>query len=159
MAKSDATRLAELNGAPPRLATSADLEAAGPLTGDTYMKSRSLDHKRGAVDGRGRINLRAVAEACVDQGLDPAVEMVKVLKLRVPKKMANGMPVLDEEGQPVYVDAVDLDVKLRTLNELLQYTQPKLKAVEVKLNGNLELSSDQLDNRLAALIAKAVKAG
>jgi hypothetical protein len=158
MAKSDATRLAELNGAPPVLATSADLEAGGARTGDTYMKGRSLDHKRGAIDGRGRINLRAVAEACVDEGLDPAVEIIKALKRRVPKKMSNGMPVLDEDGQPVYEDAVDTDTKLRTLNELLQYTQPKLKAVEVKLNGNLELSSEQLDQRLASLIAKAVKA-
>lgn len=158
MARSDAKRLAELAGAPPQLATAADLEAAGPLTGDTYMKSRSVDHKRGAIDGRGRINLRAVAEACVEEGLDPAVEIVKALKRRVPKFTTGGMPVLDENGEPVYVDAVDQDTKLRTLNELLQYTQPKLKAVEVKLNGNLELSSDQLDNRLAALIAKAVKA-
>ena len=157
MARSDATRLAELNGAPPQLATSADLEAAGPRTGDTYMKGRSLDHKRGAIDGRGRINLRAVAEACVEEGLDPAVEIVKALKRRIPKVMSNGMPVLDENGEPVYVDAVDQDTKLRTLNELLQYMQPKLKAVEVKLNGNLELSSEQLDQRLGALIAKAVK--
>ena len=157
MAKSDATRLAELNGAPPKLATSADLEAGGPLTGDTYMRQRSVDHKRGAIDGRGRINLRAVAEACVDEGLDPAVEIVRALKRRVPKVMSNGMPVLDENGEPVYVDAVDQDTKLRTLNEILQYCQPKLKAVEVKLNGNLELSSEQLDQRLASLIAKAAK--
>jgi hypothetical protein len=155
--KSQPTRLAELAGAPPKLATAEDLESGGPLTGDTYMKGRSLDHKRGAIDGRGRINLRAVAEACVEEGLDPAVEIVKALKRRIPKTMGNGMPVLDENGEPVYVDAVDQDTKLRTLNELLQYTQPKLKAVEVKLNGNLELSSEQLDQRLASLIAKAAK--
>lgn len=158
MARSDAKRLAELNGAPPRLATSADLEAAGPLTGDTYMKSRSLEHKRGAIDGRGRMNLRAVAEACIQEDLDPAVEIVKALKAKRPKMMSNGMPVLDEEGQPVYVDELDLDTKLRMYDRLLEYVQPKLKAVEVKLNGNLELSSEQLDQRLAALIARAAKA-
>jgi hypothetical protein len=54
------------------------------------------------------------------------------------------------------VDAVDNDTKLRVLNELLSYTQPKLKAVEMRVSGHLELSNDQLDKRLQALMAKAL---
>jgi hypothetical protein len=66
-----------------------------------------------------------------------------------------GNPVLTENGEAVMVDALDADTKLRTLNEMLQYTQPKLKAVELKVSGALDLTSEQLDVRLAALIAKA----
>ena len=65
--------------------------------------------------------------------------------------------MLDSKGKPVMVDAIDPDVKLRTLHEIIQYTQPKLKAVEMKVSGSLELTSEQLDQRLAALMAKAAK--
>jgi hypothetical protein len=54
-------------------------------------------------------------------------------------------------------DALDPDTKLRMLNEMLQYTQPKLKAVELKLSGHLELTNEQLDSRLEMLFAKALK--
>lgn len=106
---------------------------------------------------KGRISLRAVADACVDAGLDPAAEIVRVLQT---KKLATdrwGNTLHDEDGKPIEVDQIDADTRLRTLNELLQYTQPKLKAVEVKMSGTLEIPSEQLDQRLAALIAKAAK--
>jgi hypothetical protein len=109
------SRVSDLAGAPPQLATSQDLIGANePVVGNSHPASRSAKQPN-------RINLKAVAEACIEEGLDS-------------------------------------DTRLRTLNELLQYTQPKLKAVEVKLNGNLELSSEQLDQRLGALIARAAKA-
>lgn len=56
------------------------------------------------------INLRSVAEALIERGLDPAVELVRVV----------------QEGK------LEPEVHARFLNELLQYTQPKLKSVEVK---------------------------
>jgi hypothetical protein len=49
------------------------------------------------------------------------------------------------------------DVCSSDLNELLQYTQPKLKSVEMKVSGALELTSEQLDSRLNMLLAKAMK--
>lgn len=154
---SGATRLADLAGAPPKMATVDDLEAAGPDTSSTDARQRSYSRKGGAAAGIShRINLKAVAEALIDEGLDPAVEIAKALNKQIPL-FKNGVQVFDDNGLPVMVPAVDPDTRLRTLNELLQYTQPKLKAVEVKLNGNLELSSEQLDQRLAALIAKAAK--
>lgn len=106
---------------------------------------------------KGRISLRAVADACVDAGLDPAAEIVRVLQTKKQATDRWGNPVFDEDGKPVEVDQIDSDTRLRTLNELLQYTQPKLKAVEVKMSGTLEIPSEQLDQRLAALIAKAAK--
>ena len=145
------SRVSDLAGAPPQLATSQDLIGANePVVGNGHPASRSAKQPN-------RINLKAVAEACIEEGLDPATEIIKALNRSVPL-VRNGAPVMDDDGKPVMVPLVDSDTRLRTLNELLQYTQPKLKAVEVKLNGNLELSSEQLDQRLGALIAKAAKA-
>lgn len=121
--------------------------------------SRQRASKKSAITSPSahKINLKAVADALIDAGLDPAVEITRVLK---------GSLVFDDDGQPVMDPAtgeqkrqysVDTDTRLRTLNEILQYTQPKLKAVEVKLNGSLELTSDQLDQRLGALLEKAAR--
>lgn len=157
--KTKPERHAELAGAPPQLATVQDLESAPPpYTGHTHAAQRSYSKKGGFADGiRHRINLRSVAEACVDEGLDPAVEIPKALNLKRPV-MRDGKQVYDENGDPVMEYVLDADVRLRTLNELLQYIQPKLKAVEVKMSGSLELTGEQLDQRLAALLAKAGKA-
>ena len=54
------------------------------------------------------------------------------------------------------IDLIDPDTKVRTLTELLQYNQPKLKAIEMKISGSLEMSSEEIDARLTALLAKAV---
>ena len=102
--------------------------------------------------------LRQVAEACIDAGLDPAAEILRALTERVPVLDRSGQPVLDHSGEPLTIDRVDAETRLRTLNELLQYVQPKLKAVEVKLSGHLELTTEQLDSRLGSLLAKAAGA-
>ncbi len=152
---SKATRLAELAGAPPRMATVDDLEAAGAIR-DGRAHATQTSHGTGKRD-RAKINLKAVAEALVDEGLDPATEIARVLKGR-PMLDSNGNPVVDPvTGLEVMEHAIDPEVRLRTLNSLLDFTQPRLKAVEVKLNGHLELSNEQLDQRLEALLAKAVQ--
>jgi hypothetical protein len=70
----------------------------------------------------------------------------------------NGVPKIDPKTkQPIMRDALDPDTKLRMLNEMLQYTQPKLKAVEMKVSGHLDLTNEQLDSRLEMLFAKAMK--
>ena len=152
----NATRVADLAGAPPQLATSQDLIGANePLVGRGHAVHTSGANKPG---NSVRLNLKAVAEALIDEGLDPATEIARVLRGR-PLLDDNGNQVIDSvTGLPVMEHLVDPEVRLRTLNSLLEFTQPKLKAVEVKLNGNLELSSEQLDQRLGALIAKAAKA-
>ena len=60
-------------------------------------------------------------------------------------------------GQQARRYDLDADVRVRMLSEILNYTQPKLKAVEVKMSGSLELTSEQLDQRLGALLQKAMK--
>lgn len=151
----NASRHADLAGAPPQLATVQDMQGANaPATGHGHARQRSSSTKG---EGRHRINLRAVSEALIEEGLDPAAEIIRILKTKVPLHTRNGVPVLDASGKPVMVDAIDADTKLRTLNEMLQYTQPKLKAVEMKVSGHLDLNEEQLDQRLAALLAKAAK--
>lgn len=143
-----AKRLDELAGAPPRLATAEDLEAAGPRTGRTHAKQRSAKQP-------GRINLKAVADALIEEGLDPAIELTRILKGELMFDDA-GNPVLHPiTGEHMRTYLIDSDTRVRTLNEMLQYTQPKLKAVEVKVSGSLELTNDQLDQRLNALLSKA----
>ena len=135
------------------MATMDDLAfPTGAKTGRTHAKQITSQKK-----GRDmRINLKAVAEACIDEGLDPAIEIAKALKATIPM-MRNGMQVFDDNGVAVMVPLLDVDTRMRTLNEFLQYTQPKLKSVEVKMSGTLDLTSEQLDNRLNMLLAKAAK--
>jgi hypothetical protein len=143
--------MAELAGAPPKLVTADDLvrsSAAKPSR--KHAVSRSSKKPMG-------INLKMVSEALIEEGLDPTLEMIKILKKEVPVLDANGKPRVDKAGKPITRPALDDDTKLRTLNELLQYTQPKLKSVEMKVSGNLELTNEQLDARLAMLFAKAAK--
>jgi len=150
--KKSAARLAELNGDAPRLASPQDLEAAGPRTGNTHPVRKSSGARHPL-----KINLMAVSEALVEEGLDPAIEFARILR---------GRPLVDDEGKPV-IDPItgeqarryelDADVRVRMLSEILNYTQPKLKAVEVKMSGSLELTSEQLDQRLGALLQKVMK--
>lgn len=143
----------DLAGDAPKLATVQDLAGANPP-----ISGRGNWHRRASKNigpkTAPRINLKAVAEALIDEGLDPAAEIARVLK---------GRPLLDDNGDevrdPVTGDVViehlvDPEVRLRTLNSLLEFLQPKLKAVEVKMSGSLDLSSDQLDQRLGMLLAK-----
>ncbi len=99
----DTARLAELNGAPPKLATSDDLQAAGADTHSVY------DGRRTAKSAT-RLNLRRVVEVLEDEGLDPVAELVKIVK------------------NPTMLEP---DVRARFLNEMVQYYQPKIKAVEM----------------------------
>lgn len=145
-------RRADLAGAPPKLATLDDLDAPTESNaGRRYAIQRSSKRP-------GRINLKAVAEALCDAGLDPTEAMIDILQKQVPVFTPTGKPLIDPKTKKqVTRPAVDDDTKLRTLNELLQYTQPKLKAVEMKVSGSLELSSEQVDERIKALLTKAAK--
>lgn len=148
-------------GGPPRMATVQDLAGANaPASGRHMAKRSSRKGEKAQLTANPnakvvpKINLKAVAEACIDEGLDPATEIAKALNAKVPV-FKDGRQVFDDNGLPVMAHLVDPDTRLRTLNSLLEYTQPKLKSVEVKMSGALELTSEQLDQRLGALMAKA----
>lgn len=146
----------------PLLSTAAAFEMPMPTGARSRKKSAS-----GGVSGRGTagqvtsrrgtINLKSVAQACIDEGLDPASEIARVLCAKVPALNRAGNVIMAADGKPLMVDMIDPETKVRTLTELLQYNQPKLKAVEMKVSGTLEMSSEEIDARLAALLAKAVK--
>lgn len=104
-----------------------------------------------------RINLRAVSEVLADYGMDPAAEMVRILTAEEPVLDTDGAPILDENGEPMTRPALDADTRLRFMNELLQYTQPKLKSVDVKIDHTADLTDEQLDKRIGMLLAKAEK--
>lgn len=56
-----------------------------------------------------RINLKAVAEVLAEEGLDPTVELIKIVK----------------------TGKLPIEVQARTLTTLMEFYQPKRKAVEV----------------------------
>jgi hypothetical protein len=103
-------------------------------------------------DPRGRhtdgINLQDVGRVLASYGLDPIAEIAGIL---VP------YDVVDEDGE-VAGQNYQLDAKerVKALLELTQYVRPKLKAVEVKVTGD-ELNEKQVDAKLQALLAKALK--
>lgn len=101
------------------------------------------------------INLMKVGEALAAEGLDPSLEIVQMLKRERPMTDRSGNQIFDHDGQPVMEPVIPDDARLKTLVSLLEYCQPKLKATEVKLSGSVDLTSEQLDSRLSALMAKA----
>ena len=113
-----------LRSAKPELATPHDTEIPTVRDCNTYLKKRSSTRP-------GKINLRAVADVLTQEGLDPAAELIRIIRS----------------------GTLDAKTQASVLNELLQYTQPKLKAVEVK--SKVELNDDQIDQRLAELMNKA----
>ena len=91
------------------------------VTAATPVKPKlHVSPQRTLVGKPGRINLKAVAEVLAERGLDPTAEIIKILA-----------PVDDATGERT-TSQLDPDVQARTWNELLQYTQPKLKSVEIK---------------------------
>ena len=76
-----------------------------------------------------RIDLRKVADVLAENGMDPTAEIVKIL------------PLLEPE------------LKARVMLEMLNYCQPKLKAVEINATVT-EMSSEERQKRLMYLLEK-----
>lgn len=106
--------------------------------------------------GRGRLNLKAVAEVLQSYDMDPVDEIAKILVKRVPVRDTNGNPVLDPETGEVKMEpALAADLALKTHLELLRYTRPQLKAMEVTVK-EPELTDEQTEQRIKALLARRV---
>lgn len=114
-----------------------------------------IAHGQGGRASRsGKLNLRAVSDVLEGYGLDPIEELAKVLTTQEPHRARDGTIVKDENGQPILKPVVDMDTKVKLLTELAQYTRPKLKSVEV-VNKGPELTNEQIDRRLQALMARS----
>ncbi len=123
------------------------------------VESRSqIHHGQGGKASRsGKLNLRAVSDVLEGYGLDPIEELAKVLTTQEPHRARDGTIIKDENGEPILKPVVDMDTKVKLLTELAQYTRPKLKSVEV-VNKGPELTDDQIDRRLQALMSRTTGA-
>lgn len=117
---------------PERRARSNAYGTAGKMA-DSATPSKKKPHLPASrtANRPGRINLKAVAEVLAARGLDPTEEIINLL---LPPVDGNGQPVPGRDGKPMG-SALEPDVRARIWNELLQYTQPKLKSVDVKVKG------------------------
>jgi uncharacterized protein with von Willebrand factor type A (vWA) domain len=118
-------------------------------------KSHTRGKQAGGKDpDAAPFNLRPVAEVLAQYGLDPFAEIAKVLMDEVPILKRDGTPELDDDGKPrmrVQVAGVD---RAKVLTELAQYVTPKLKAVEMKVEDRRKWTDEELDERIAGLMAK-----
>lgn len=130
----------------PRLTTIADTTPHEVFSG-----GREVPRTRSRPSGK--INLAPVAEVLARYGVDPAEELARLLAERVPVLDASGKPVLDADGKPVMKSLLSPADHGKLASELLQYTRPKLKATEITVKP-AELTDDQIDRRLEALLAR-----
>jgi hypothetical protein len=125
------------------------------LRQQSYASERSYPDKK---DTRKEVNLREVAEVLVSHGLDPTEEITKILMEQRPVRTRTGVQVLNEDGTPMMEYVLDTETRLKTFLGLMEYVKPKLKSTELKVSGNLDLTADQLDARIAMLLNR-VKGG
>ena len=104
-----------------------------------------------------RLNLRAVSDVLEGYGLDPIEELAKVLVKEEPLLSRDGAKLVDADGKQMMKPLLDIDTRVKLLTELAQYTRPKLKSVEV-VNRGPELTDEQIDRRLQALLERTKKA-
>lgn len=84
--------------------------------------------KKHASRKPGKINLRKVAEVLESYGMDPTEEILKV------------------------VPELDADTRARVMLGLLEYVQPRLKSVEMKVEGNITtMTPEQREARILEL--------
>lgn len=117
-------------------------------TTDQVASAKQSDHRARREAGKA-INLRKVTEVLSAYGLDPTEELVDVL---------TPVPCVDPDTGLEYVKhRLAPEDRAKILLELLQYAQPKLKAVEMKIEGTLaQMTQEQIDNRLRTLVQAAI---
>lgn len=112
---------------------------------------QQIDHRSRPVNNPERLNLRKVTEVLASYGLDPTVELVEVLQPITVVDPDTGVVSQEHRLSP--------EDRSRVLLELMQYAHPKLKSVEMKVEGTLgQMTQEQVDARLLALVQKAVTA-
>lgn len=110
--------------------------------------------RRKSLEKIGRVNLKAVGDVLSRYGMDPAEELAKILAKRKPVLDGKGNQVFDPETkEPLTEPVLATDLLLRTHLELLRYTRPQLKAVEVTMK-EPELTEEQVKARIKALVAR-----
>lgn len=113
---------------------------------DLAQSGKAMFDPRGRNSGKP--NLEDVGVVLASYGLDPIAEIAGIL---VPRD------VVGEDGEVQgHEYQLPAGERVKALLELTQYVRPKLKAIEVTKKGD-ELTEKQVDDRLAALLDKALK--
>ncbi len=149
---------AEMAGMPPKAYAGgmydADDACHPGMHSSTFVKpGPDAKGQRTSPNKTQRINLRGVVDVLSEFGLDPTVELARVITGRRKMLDRSGNPVLDEQGQPVTEPILSDEMRTKVLLELQQYVHPKLKAVEMVVK-KAELTDEQVDARLQQLLAK-----
>ena len=126
-------------------------EEGGPPRGGTVPHHANVfvgvTNRAGANRGNRKettMDLKGVAEVLTEQGYDPTLEMVKVLK---------GTQDPDRPEDPeAKVYTVPAQVRLQFANELLKYVHPQRKAMDVEQK--VRLQGDELDAKLGSLLGR-----
>lgn len=139
-------------GEPPELATLARYDPTADVP-----TGRQVAHGpggRASPPGSARLNARAVGDVLASYGIDPAEELARILTTLEPVTDRSGQPLTGPDGQPMMRPALDAETRAKLAVALLEYTRPKLKAIEVTVK-EPELSDEQIDRRLSALLARS----
>ena len=119
------------------------------LTGSESRMSNATQNKAG-------INLRSVAEVLDAHGLNPFEEVAKIMAKTRPVMDRNGDPVIDPDTlMPMHEHVLDDQTRARVALELGQYIKPKLKSIEMKVEDSRQMSEDEVEAKIARLMAKA----
>jgi hypothetical protein len=126
--------------------------ARGELQWTEAIAPTSQAGHQASLKKRHRFNMRKVAEVLESYGMNPAEVIAEVLQPLTVIDPDTGVEMVEHRLAPGERAQVAL--------ELLQYMQPKLKSVEMKVEGTLgTLTEDQLNAKLMALLGKATKEG
>jgi len=111
------------------------------------------------------IKLSAVKKVLESYGLDPSVELVNILQKRerVPQTDDKGRVLRDEDGRVVYrkdengddllMPVIPMATRVEILKDFQDRVSPKLKAVEVRINDDRNLTPEQVEARIVQLMA------
>lgn len=138
-------------GMPPQLASLDSRDPTHNVTEAVQVNGR----RSSGTHGRYGMNLPAVAEVLARYGLDPLEEIAQVMSQKVPLRDEKGNPILDDKGNPILKTQLSPVEHAKLAAELMQYTRPKLKAVEVTVKPP-ELTDEQIEQRLQGLLKRGV---
>ena len=152
--------LADEPGTPPKnqalvLRAPTGAKPAPPtLNGHHVSIDRRAGHTLATHGASAPFNISAVADALIAEELDPFTEIARAIK-DVETVYRNGNPVIGADGQPVTKRVIGSLDRAKILVDLGQYLQPKLKAMEVKVENKNTLTAEQLDERIAAIMERS----
>ncbi len=136
-------------GALPGLETTETAGFKRPQLADMAASGAQAGHQA-RLKLRKAINLRKVAEVLESYGLDPTETIADAL-----------VPVVTidpDTGVEMDEHRLSTEQRAHIALELMQYLHPKLKAVEMKIDGTLAgMTQERLDARLQLLLARAAK--